>query len=308
MKKLRAAVIGVGHLGKSHAKKYAQLGLLSAVVDNEVSRAKEWATKLGCDHASDYKELLGKIDLVSIVVPTVLHHRISCDFLRAGSHCLVEKPMAVTCAEAEEMIELASRSSLVLQIGHIERFNPTFKQLQKLCQAPEYITVERLFPFTQRSTDINVVLDLMVHDLDLVFQLVRSPIAHMSGTGLRVLSSQADVAHTHITFANGCIANISASRVSRAPSRMIRVFQKNCYASANMKEQQLTVVTKNEANELREQKYDCQEEEDALLAEIRSFIAAIKTASPPVVSGEDGMRSLAAALRLNQLLEETEPH
>jgi len=303
MKKLTAAVIGVGHLGRFHAEKYAQLGLLKAIVDCEENRAKQWATKLGCDYYLDYQELLGKVDLVSIVVPTLLHHQISCDFLKAGSHCLVEKPMAINCTEAEEMIAIAARKSLILQIGHIERFNPTFQQFQTLCQSPEYISMERLFSFNQRSTDINVVLDLMVHDLDLLFHLVQSPIKHMQGAGQRVLSDQTDVAHTYIVFANGCIANVSASRVSRAPSRMIRVFQKNCYVSANMKDQKLTVITKNNNNELEEQKYDCQKEEDALLAEIKAFVKAAETSSPPLVSGEDGMRSLAAALSLNQLLK-----
>ncbi len=303
MKKLTAAVIGVGYLGRFHAEKYAQLGLLKAVVDCEESRAKQWATKLGCDYYLDYQEVLGKVDLVSIVVPTLLHHQISCDFLRAGSHCLVEKPMAITCTEAEEMIATAARKSLILQIGHIERFNPTFQQLQNLCHSPEYISVERHFSFNQRSSDINVVLDLMVHDIDLLFHLVQAPIKHMNGAGLRVLSDQTDVAHSYIVFANGCIANVSASRVSRVPSRMIRVFQKNCYISANMKDQKLTIITKNKSNELEEQKHDCQKEEDALFAEIKAFIKAVETGSPPLVSGEDGMQSLSAALSLNQLLK-----
>ena len=306
MSTLRAAVIGSGHLGTFHAQKYAQLGMLSAVVDTDAARRKARAAELNCPCYEDYKEILDKVDLVSVATPTVLHHSISCDFLRAGVHVLVEKPIALNCEEAREMIDLAAARSLVLQVGHIERFNPVFTLLKKFCCKPQYISIERLHPFRNRSTDINVVLDLMVHDLDLASHLIQSPIEDIRGLGMKVFSPHTDLANAHILFANGSIANISASRISSKPTRIIRVFQHDLYASANMKEHKLTILKKGGKQELREENYDVRDKEDALLAEIKSFAAAVENKTPPLVSGEDGMRTLAAALRLNKLLKEGE--
>ena len=301
---MKAAVIGVGYLGRFHARKYAQLGLLAAIADTEREKGEECAQQLNCAYYQDYRELLEKVDLVSIAVPTILHHEISCAFLQAGIHCLVEKPMAINCNQAKEMIEVAKKNSLVLQIGYIERFNPTFKQLLNSCPSPKYISVERLLPFSNRSTDINVVLDLMIHDLDLVFHIVQSPVKDMNGKGISVLSDHIDAAHAHIIFSNGCTANINASRISQVPSCMIRVFQNDLYASANMKKQQLTVINKGKNNQLKQQTYSCAEEEDALLTEIKAFVSAVEKKTPPLVSGEDGMQTLAAAELLNDLLKE----
>ena len=303
---MKAAVIGIGHLGKFHAQKYAQLGILTAIADIDLSTGRKQAEQLDCAYYENYRELLDKVDLVSIATPTVLHHPISCDFLRAGVHSLVEKPIALNCEEASEMIRLAKAKSLVLQIGHIERFNPIFKLLQEHCHKPKYINVERLAPFRNRSTDINVVLDLMVHDLDLIFDLMQSPVKDLRGLGIRVISNYTDAANVHLLFANGAMANISASRISRSPLRMIRIFQNDLYASANMEKQQLTITTMDANQELQEKEYSLENNDanDALLSEIKAFVFAVENNAPPLVSGEDGMRTLAIALRLNELLKE----
>src|SRR6185436_4177492 len=236
--KLRCAVIGVGYMGRFHAEKFAasEAAELVAVIDADASRAT---------HGTDYKPWLGRIDAAVVAVPTQQHFGVVKDCLEAGVHVLVEKPIATTLEEADGLLELAAKKSLVLQVGHLQRFNPAFQALVAQGGRPLFIDIERLAPFKARGTDVDVVLDLMIHDLDLVLALAKAPIEQVSASGFRVLTDAIDIANARIEFADGCIASVSASRVSQSPVRKLRVFRHDAYVSADLQEQRLRHVTKD---------------------------------------------------------------
>ena len=304
MKKLRTAVIGVGYMGKFHAEKFAASpdAELVAVADADAARAKEIAGALGCGSAADYRELLPRIDAACVAVPTARHYEVVRACLEAGVHVLVEKPLSRTLAEADVLMELARAKGLVLQVGHLQRFNPAFQALAADGGRPLFIDIERLAPFKARGSDVDVILDLMIHDLDLVLALAKAPVEQVSASGFRVLTGAIDIANARIEFADGCIASVSASRVSQAPVRKLRVFRHDSYVSADLQEQKLRTVRKGGAGvEETEQSF---ERRDELRAQAEDFLRAVREHGSPLVSGEQGRRVLALALQVGTLVNE----
>lgn len=310
MKKLKCAVIGTGYLGKFHAEKYAMLPdcELVAVVDINPEAAKAVADKLGASGLTDYQALLGKVDAVSIVVPTTLHHQVARDFLQAGTHVLVEKPITVTVAEADELIALAKEKQLILQVGHLERFNPAVLGLDKE-EKPLFIESHRLSPFNPRANDVSVVLDLMIHDIDIILALVDSEVEKIDASGTAVLTKGTDIANARILFKNGCVANVTASRISLKLERKMRMFRPSSYVSVDF---QNRVLTKHRTGEKEMfpgipeivSEESVFESGDALLEEIKHFVACIATGSNPLVSGDAGRRALETAINITRLLGE----
>jgi predicted dehydrogenase len=308
---IRTAVIGVGYLGKYHAEKYARLdnSRLVAVVDTNAAIAAEVAARHGTRALNDYRDLLGQVDAVSIAVPTSLHHAVARDFLAHGTHVLLEKPITETIRQADELIELASRNNLILQIGHLERFNAALLALDDIIKEPRFIESHRLSPFKTRATDVNVILDLMIHDIDIILNLVKSELKDIDASGAKVLSSTIDIANARLRFANGCIANVTASRISLKAERKMRIFQSDCYISVDFQNRILSRHAKSDGEsapgvpniESRETVY---ENDDALKSEIIAFLAAVENGTPPLVSGEDGRRALQTATEITRLLKE----
>lgn len=309
--KLRTAVIGVGYLGRFHAQKYRELpdSELIAVVDNSPEAAQKVADELGVPAVADYRDLIGRVDAVSIVVPTPLHFSVAETLLEAGIHVLVEKPITETIEQAQRLIDLARQKNCVLQIGHLERFNPAVQAAAKVISTPRFIESHRLAPFKQRGTDVSVVLDLMIHDIDLIQELVGRPIASIDAVGAQVFSQDIDIANARIRFEGGCVVNTTASRVSLKQERKLRIFQDDAYLSVDLQQKILTVVRKKEAGPVEspaqvaidEQSF---EQGDALRSEIEAFLSSVLTGAAPVVSGEDGLRALATAIKITELLEQ----
>jgi len=302
---LRTAVVGVGYLGRFHAQKYATAAgsELVAVIDADFTAAERVAGELGTQALGDYRELLGKVDAVSIAVPTPLHFPIARDFLEAGAHVLVEKPITTTIEQARSLIDIARRAQRVLQVGHLERFNPAIMALAGILRTPRFIESHRLAPFKARGTDVSVVLDLMIHDIDLIQELVGAPPEHIDAVGSSVFSGDIDIANARLKFAGGCVANTTASRVSLKQERKIRIFQDDAYVSVDLQQKILTIVRKKESGPLESPAQVTIEERsfeqgDALLVEIESFLTAAREGSPPVVTGEDGLRALETATQI----------
>lgn len=309
MNKVRTAVVGVGYLGRFHAQKYAELpdSELVGVVDHSPLAAQQVAIELGVPGLTDYRALLGKVDAVSIVVPTPLHFEIAEVFLDHGVHVLVEKPITETIDQARRLIDLAALRQCVLQVGHLERFNPAIQAAAKLIGTPRFIESHRLAPFKQRGTDVSVVLDLMIHDIDLIQELVQQPISSIDAVGAQVFSQDIDIANARIRFEGGCVVNTTASRVSLRQERKMRIFQDDAYLSIDLQQKLLSVVSKKESAPvespsqvaINEQSF---EQGDALRSEIESFLNSVRTGSVPVVTGEDGLRALATAIKITELL------
>lgn len=309
---LKAAVVGVGHLGKWHADKYAACAdcELVAVVDRDAGLAREIASKHGAEAFQDYRDILSSVDAISLVVPTSLHYKIGREFLEAGIHCLIEKPLTETVGEAETLVKIARDNGLVLQVGHIERFNSVVHGIRERLLAPQFIESTRLAPFTTRATDVSVVLDLMIHDIDLILDLVDSPIRQISASGISVLSNSIDIANARLEFENHCVANVTASRISRKRERKLRIFQKDAYLSADLQDKLLAVNRKGETDNAEGYKDITHEEfrfddNDALNLEVLDFIHAIRTGSRPQVDGEDGRRALQTAIAITTQIRDT---
>ena len=312
MSKLRAAVIGVGHLGRFHAQKYAALDdiELVAVVDNNAEQAQKVADELGAEALTDYHQLIGRIDLASIVVPTSLHYKVAGELLDAGVHLLVEKPITTTVKQGAELVEKAKQKNLVLQVGHLERFNPVISELKARADAPIFIESHRLASFKPRGTDVSVILDLMIHDIDLIQNIVGQPVQRIDASGGKVVSDHIDIANARIQFANGCVANVTASRISLKAERRMRLFQQNTYLAADMGNRVLHVYHKHDAASdtyagIPGVGYERLEfaEADALMIEIQSFADAVRNGTTPVVSGEDGVNALRTAIEVTRQLE-----
>ncbi len=309
MHKLRTAVIGVGYLGRFHAQKYRDIpgSELVAVADKDAVAAQQVASELGVAAVTDYKDLLGRVDAVSIVVPTPLHFSMAEAFLDQGIHVLVEKPITETIEQAQRLIDLARLRKCVLQVGHLERFNPAIQAAAGLITTPRFIESHRLAPFKQRGTDVSVVLDLMIHDIDLIQELVGKPIASIDAVGAQVFSQDIDIANARIRFEGGCVVNTTASRVSLKQERKMRIFQDDAYLSIDLQQKLLSVVSKKQPGPvdspsqvaINEQSF---EQGDALRSEIEAFLNSVRTGSAPVVSGEDGLRALATAIQITELL------
>lgn len=303
-KKLRAAVVGVGYLGQFHAEKLAAApGVeLVAVVDADAARARSVAAKFGCAAHDDPRSLAGAVDLVSIAVPTPRHRDVALPFLEAGVHVLVEKPIATTLAEADALIAAAKKGGALLAVGHLQRFNPAFRALFASLGKPLYIECERLAGFKQRGIDVDVVLDLMIHDLDLVLSMAKSELAQVSACGFHVLTDSIDLASVRLEFADGCVANLSASRVSQQPVRKLRVFQADGYASADLQAGRLRIVRRDAKGGGIAEDESSYDDRDELRAEILNFVDAARGGRPPLVGGEDGRKALALALEVGRLV------
>ena len=307
MSMLRTAVIGVGYLGNFHAQKYASLDHveLVGVVDADMARATEVACACGCKAFSDYQSLLGQVDAVSVVVPTQMHHQVAKDFLEAGVHVLIEKPITVTVEQADELIALADTKKLVLQVGHLERFNPVLMAAGEALTGPLFVDSVRIAPFKPRGTDVNVVLDLMIHDIEIIQHLVKSPVASIDAVGAPVLTGEEDIANARITFKNGCVANVTASRISFKSERKMRIFQRDSYLTLDFQNKKLMIAKKGSGEMLPGvPNISIHEEEfgqsDPLLEEVSSFVSAINQGTQPLVSGTDGRMALETALTINK--------
>jgi predicted dehydrogenase len=299
---LLAGVVGVGHLGKFHAEKYHAIEdvHLLGVADISRKRAEALAGRLGVEAMTDYRDLIGRVDLVSVVVPTQEHFAVAKAFLEAGIHVLLEKPVTRTLEEADALIELARKKNLVLQVGHLERFNPAFKASGPHTQPPLFIEANRISPFPERGTDVDVVLDLMIHDIDLVLHLVGQRPRWIHAVGVPVVTSKVDIANVRMEFESGCVANLTASRISTKTERRVRLFQRDAYWSIDFGQRQVMVARRvMKAGEglprIETQQLDVPLF-DALEHEIRSFIGAVRDNSPAVVDGQAGREALAVAL------------
>jgi predicted dehydrogenase len=299
MNKLKVGVIGVGYLGQFHAEKYAANPEteLVGIVDADPARVAQIAGKLNTRPFTDPGDLLGRVDAVSIVVPTALHHRVAKKFLEQGTHVLLEKPITVTLEEADDLIACARRTGAILQVGHIERFNPAVTAVKSLLKSPRYMTAERAAPFTVRCTDVNVVLDLMIHDIDIVTDLAGAAPKEVSAAGASVITREIDMATARIAYHNGCIADITASRVSDEKMRLLHVFDgENMYRS-DYQAQKAAVSRRGDGSVPTLVEHDISvERRDTLDEEIRSFIRRGRNGKRPLVSGVEGRSALALAL------------
>lgn len=314
MQKVRVGVVGVGHLGQHHARVYSELPNceLVGVVDIDRKQAEKLARTYKCAAHTDYKQLLDKVDACSIVVPTVNHYGIARDFLENGVHLLVEKPICTTVAEAHELIQVAQARGRVLQVGHIERFNAAIMRLREVASNPAFIEAHRLGPYDPRIKDVGVVLDLMIHDLDIILNLVNSPVTHVEAAGVGVYGENEDIANARIHFASGCIANVTASRITPTRKRKIRVFQKDAYLSIDYIEQELEIFQRvripnaepgmpNVSIVRRKEKMQRQE---PLKVELAHFLECVVRGSEPLVKGEHARDALALAVEISDLVKQ----
>jgi len=311
MSKLKTAVIGVGYLGRFHAQKYAALpdSELIAVCDNNAANAQKVADELSVTAVSDYSTLLDKVDAVSIVVPTQKHYEVARAFLDKGVHVLLEKPITVTVEEAQHLVELATKNNLILQVGHLERFNPAILALETVLTEPLFIESHRIAPFNPRGADVSVILDLMIHDIDIILDIVGKPVKHIEAKGVAVLSNDIDIANVRLEFENGCVANVTASRAGMKSERKMRLVQSDAYITIDFQNKKLGVHRKGSGEmfpgvaniDSNEQSFD---QGDALLAEIEAFLHSITSRTPPVVSGADGKRALETAMEITRLLNQ----
>ncbi len=311
MQTIKTAVIGVGYLGKFHAEKYHNIpnSELIAVVDANTQVAQDIAQKFNVQALTNYEELKDKVDAVSIVVPTQLHFDTAKFFLENGIHVLVEKPITTTVEQASILVELAQNNKLVFQVGHLERFNPAILALEDIIKQPLFIESHRVAPFNPRGADVNVILDLMIHDIDIIMNMVKSKVTHIDANGVKVLSNDIDIANTRLQFECGCVANVTASRAGLKSERKMRLFQADAYIAIDFQNKKLGIHRKGNGEmhpgvsniESEEQTFD---QGDALFSEIESFLDAITNKKPPIVSGVDGQLALETALQITALLKQ----
>jgi predicted dehydrogenase len=301
MNEIKVGVIGVGHLGSIHAKIYKESPncQLVGVCDTNQDSLNQVCSNLKVAGYTDYQELFKKVDAVSIAVPTSLHHKIAKEFLKAGIHTLVEKPFTLSLKEADDLIKTAAKNrGLTLQVGHIERFNSAFSATLKIINTPKFIECHRLSSFPNRSLDVGVVLDIMIHDIDIVLGLVNSPLKRIDSVGVNVLTKFEDIANARLTFKNGCVANLTASRVSDDSMRKIRIFQEDTYISLDYKNAEASVYRKIG---LQITKTNLPiEKEQPLQKELESFIACVTNKTTPLVSGQVAREALAVALKIQK--------
>ncbi len=308
--KTKVAVIGVGYLGKYHAEKYARIETadLVGVIDIVAERAENVARRLNTDYFTNYHEIMDRVDAVSIVVPTSDHFRVAHDFLEAGKHVLLEKPMTRDLDEARKLENLAKEKGVVLQIGHLERFNPAVQAMLPLINSPMFIEAHRLALYKERGTEVDVILDLMIHDIDIILHIVNSPLKEIHASGVPVLTDLPDIANVRLRFENGCTANITASRISTKSMRKIRIFQPDSYLSVDYAGPDVMLLRKvGAADESGFPEIDYEKPEideyDALESEIKSFIDAVINGKEPVVSAADGRKALEVALAISDQIK-----
>lgn len=312
MRQLRAGVVGAGHLGYHHARIYHALEgvTLAGVVDTDPEKRARIATDFGVPVFESLQELLAAgVDAVSVVTPTVAHHDVTLPLLDAGVHVLVEKPIATNLSEAHAMAAKARATGRILQVGHIERFNGAVMALFGAIKAPRFIECHRLSPYPMRSSDISVVHDLMIHDLDILLALDRSPVVSLDAVGVPVFSAQEDIANVRIRFESGCVANLTASRVSLEKMRKIRIFEANAYVSTDYSAQEVVVYRKkpgaldrsNPMEHIEIEPLEVQKEEP-LKAELAHFVDCVRQGTAPAVSAEDGIRALELAEQITAFI------
>ena len=332
MSQLRAAVVGTGHLGQHHARIYSSMEDvdLIGVVDLEEKRGRQVARKCKTKWHETYDKILGELDIASIAVPTKYHFDIAKEFIDAGVAVLIEKPMTATLAHAQQLVELAAAKGVPVQVGHVERFNPSFVEIRKILDRPGYIEADRISPFSFRSTDISVVLDLMIHDIDIILHLTQSKVERVDATGVSVLGKNEDVANARLHFENGCVANLTASRVSMKSERKIRIFQEDAYVSLDFKDRNARIYRKTE--KMKEAELDLTKidprtledplkfvfgnyikvkkvkmgKEEPLAEELASFVKAVQTNTPTEVTAEDGLRAIEVAHRIQEAIAESQ--
>jgi predicted dehydrogenase len=304
---LRAGVVGVGYLGAFHADKYASLGdvNLIAVVDVDAARAQAIAARCRTAAGTDHRSLFGRVDCVSLAVPTPLHFALTQEFLAHGIDVLVEKPLTASVAEGRALVEAAERDGRILQVGHLERFNPAIRSLAGVVTQPRFIECHRLAPFTERGTDVDVILDLMIHDLDVILSLVQSDVQSVEAVGVPVLSESADIANARLRFAGGCIANITSSRVALKRERKIRIFQTDTYVSVDYSEKHVRICRRliDNGNPTITVEEHALGDGDALFDEIEHFVQAVRTRQRPLVDGRTALRALEVAELIRSNLE-----
>ncbi|MGA2526760.1 MAG: Gfo/Idh/MocA family oxidoreductase [Smithellaceae bacterium] len=310
-KKIKIGVVGIGHLGNYHLQKYQKLENceIIAVADTIMDRAQKAAGIHNCLALPDYRAMLGQVDAVSIAVPTGEHHKVARDFLAAGVDVLIEKPICATLEEADELIGLAKKKNLILQVGFVERFNPAIMALEKVMTRPVFIESHRLHPFFERGTDVDVILDLMIHDLDIILKFVDSPLRSVEAVGVPFLSDKIDISNVRLSFDSGCIANITASRISAKTMQKIRFFSPEGYHSVDCQKREILSLGKRK-NEAGQQQIIQNSIEvgshDPLEEEIRSFINAVVSRSRPLISGEDARKSLELAIDIIKKMKTAE--
>ncbi|MBW2492775.1 MAG: Gfo/Idh/MocA family oxidoreductase [Deltaproteobacteria bacterium] len=303
MKKVRVGVIGVGYLGQFHAEKYARMNdvELVGVVDIDKNRAETIAERVNTKSYTDHKALFGKVDAVSIAAPTSVHFDIAKDFLKKNIDVLIEKPITETTEEADELIHLAESRALLIQVGHLERFNPAVVALKDIVKKPMFIESHRLSIFQGRSTDVSVVLDLMIHDIDLILNFVKSKISAVYASGVPVVSEHVDIANARLEFESGCVANVTASRISTKNERKIRLFQRDAYVSVDFSKKEITAIQQTGSDDSglipgMEIKQVGFETGDALENELKSFVNAVIHREVPEVTAQMGRDALEIAL------------
>ena len=312
-KKIKAGVIGVGYLGKFHAQKYAGMeGVeLVGVVDVDPVMAGKIAADCGCAAFTDYRQLLPLIDAVSIVVPTSYHHQVALDCIEAGVDILLEKPITTTLDEADDLIRRADAKKLILQVGHLERFNPAVQAMEKFLTVPVFIESNRISPFKNRGVDVDVVLDLMIHDIDIILSIVKSPLKSIQTAGAPVVTEITDIANARLVFENGATANVTVSRIARTTIRKMRIFQPGSYINVDFAGRK--VMTINLTDEIQANGAPGQDVEvtsfpasDALKDEIVHFVECVRTRTEPLVSGRVGRQALDVALQVMAQIRENQ--
>ena len=298
MRKVKVGVVGIGHLGIIHARIYQQIPSAKLVAISEIdpARLKTASKELRVPGYVDYKALFGQIEAVSIVVPTSLHYQIAHDFLKQNISVLIEKPFVTNLTQANKLIRLARRKRLVLQVGHIERFNSAFVASKKLIKNPRFIECHRLTTFPNRCLDVGVVLDLMIHDIDIILGLVKSKIKRVDAVGINVLTPFEDIATARLEFANGCVCNLTSSRVSESGMRKIRIFFRNCYISLDYKNEQAFIYQRKKQGIIK--RLLPIEKEPSLQKELTSFLECVCKHKKPLVTGQAAREALAIALKI----------
>lgn len=310
--KLRVGVIGVGYLGKFHAEKYARMDKvdLVGVVDANRSQAESVAHQFGTCAYDDHRDLLGKVDAVSIAVPTPTHYAVSRDFLSHDVDVLIEKPITMNLNEADDLIQMAEHRGCLIQVGHLERFNPAVLALEDVVRNPRFIESHRLSVFKERGTDVSVVLDLMIHDIDIILNFVRSRVKSIHAAGISVVSKHVDIANARLEFDGGCVANVTASRISMKNERKIRLFQKEAYISVDFANHEITTVRPDGQSAdgiipgmaIGQRNFT---KADALDDELKSFVHSVIKRQTPEVTGQMGRDALKIALSIMEQIQQT---
>lgn len=312
MQNIKVGVIGVGYLGRFHAQKYAAMeGVdLIGVADTDPEQAKKVAEECGCEPYTDYKELLPLISAASVVVPTTFHHKVALDCIEHNVDMLLEKPMTVTTEEADELIKLCEQKKLILQIGHLERFNPAVQAMEPVLTTPVFIESNRITTFRGRGADVDVVLDLMIHDIDIILNIVKSPLVDIHTVGAPVVTDTTDIANARLMFENGATANVTVSRISRSHVRKMKIFQPGSYIDVDFAARKVfTIHLTDTITETGMPKQDIEiksfESADALKSEAEHFIKNVRNRTQPIVSGHEGRQALDVAL---QVIDQIKKH